>query len=103
MRAGHYERNLDTKAGEVTLKVPKLRRHTFETAIIERYRRRDEVQSNLSLDIWQAQEWLQRSYQKVNKRGLLLAPRCSILCIRQQHGFDLHQSLRSNFRSALHR
>jgi len=38
-RAGHYERGLHTKAGEVTLKVPKLRRQTFETAIIERYRR----------------------------------------------------------------
>ena len=31
-RAGHYERNLQTKAGEVRLKVPKLRRQTFETA-----------------------------------------------------------------------
>jgi transposase-like protein len=31
-RAGHYERSLETKAGEVTLKVPKLRRQTFETA-----------------------------------------------------------------------
>lgn len=40
-RAGHYERSLETKAGEVTLKVPKLRRQTFETAIIERYRRRE--------------------------------------------------------------
>ena len=40
-RAGHYERNLETKAGEVTLKVPKLRQQTFETAIIERYRRRE--------------------------------------------------------------
>ena len=40
-RAGHYERNLVTKAGEVTLKVPKLRRQTFETAIIQRYRRRE--------------------------------------------------------------
>src|SRR3974390_1997988 len=39
-RAGHYERNLQTKAGEVRLKVPKLRQQTFETAIIERYRRR---------------------------------------------------------------
>src|SRR3974390_1315446 len=38
-RAGHYERNLQTKAGEVRLKVPKLRQQTFETAIIERYRR----------------------------------------------------------------
>jgi putative transposase len=40
-RAGNYERALHTKAGEVTLKVPKLRRQTFETAIIERYRRRE--------------------------------------------------------------
>ncbi len=40
-RAGHYARNLETKAGKVKLKVPKLRRQTFETAIIERYRRRE--------------------------------------------------------------
>jgi len=40
-RAGSYKRKLHTKAGEVTLKVPKLRRATFETAIIERYRRRE--------------------------------------------------------------
>jgi len=32
---------LDTKAGQVNLKVPKLRTLTFETAIIERYRRRE--------------------------------------------------------------
>jgi hypothetical protein len=40
-RAGHYERKLQTKAGEVTLQIPKLRTQTFETAIIERYRRRE--------------------------------------------------------------
>ena len=40
-RAGSYDRSLHTKAGEVKLKVPKLRRQTFETAIIERYRRRE--------------------------------------------------------------
>ncbi len=40
-RAGHYERKLETKAGEVRLKVPKLRSLPFETAIIERYRRRE--------------------------------------------------------------
>ena len=33
-RAGHYERNLQTKAGEVRLKVPTLRHQTFETAIM---------------------------------------------------------------------
>jgi putative transposase len=40
-RAGHYERKLQTKAGEVKLRIPKLRAQTFETAIIERYRRRE--------------------------------------------------------------
>jgi putative transposase len=40
-RAGHYTRKLHTKAGEVEIKMPKLRKQTFETAIIERYRRRD--------------------------------------------------------------
>jgi transposase-like protein len=40
-RAGHYQRSLDTKAGRVTLKVPKLRQSKFETAIIERYQRRE--------------------------------------------------------------
>src|SRR5271163_3456754 len=40
-RAGSYQRHLQTKAGEVTLKVPKLRNLPFETAIIERYRRRE--------------------------------------------------------------
>jgi transposase-like protein len=40
-RAGYYERKLHTKAGEVSLRVPKLRQMKFETAIIERYRRRE--------------------------------------------------------------
>ena len=40
-RAGHYLRKLHTKAGEVTLAVPKLRKLPFETQIIERYRRRE--------------------------------------------------------------
>jgi putative transposase len=40
-RAGHYERKLETKAGAVVLKMPKLRSLPFETAIIERYRRRE--------------------------------------------------------------
>ncbi len=40
-RAGSYDRKLQTTAGAVKLKVPKLRKQTFETAIIERYRRRE--------------------------------------------------------------
>ena len=40
-RSGHYSRNFQTKAGEVKLKMPKLKGVPFETAIIERYRRRE--------------------------------------------------------------
>lgn len=40
-RAGSYPRQLETKAGEVRLKVPKLRTLPFESAIIDRYRRRE--------------------------------------------------------------
>ncbi len=40
-RSGHYDRKLLTKSGEVTLQIPKLRKVTFETAIIERYKRRE--------------------------------------------------------------
>jgi putative transposase len=40
-RSGKYDRKLETKAGPVRLQVPKLRRQTFETAVIERYRRRE--------------------------------------------------------------
>ena len=32
-RSGHYSRNLTTASGNVTLKVPKLKRISFETAI----------------------------------------------------------------------
>ncbi len=40
-RAGHYKRKLLTRAGEVELKMPKLRNLTFETAIIQRYQKRE--------------------------------------------------------------
>ena len=40
-RSGHYSRGLTTTSGEVTLKMPKLKGVSFETAIIERYRRRE--------------------------------------------------------------
>lgn len=40
-RSGHYNRKLTTTSGEVRLEVPKLKGVSFETAIIERYRRRE--------------------------------------------------------------
>ena len=40
-RSGHYDRNLTTISGDVTLHMPRLKGVSFETAIIERYRRRE--------------------------------------------------------------
>lgn len=40
-RSWHYNRNLTTTSGDVKLKVPRLKGISFETAIIERYQRRE--------------------------------------------------------------
>lgn len=40
-RNGHYKRKLVTTSGQIELEVPKLRGATFQTAVIERYRRRE--------------------------------------------------------------
>ena len=40
-RSGHYDRSLTTTSGDVTLHIPRLKGVSFETAIIERYRRRE--------------------------------------------------------------
>ena len=40
-RGGHYSRQFATTSGEVPLQMPKLKGVAFETAIIERYRRRE--------------------------------------------------------------
>jgi len=53
-RAGHYERQLHTKAGAVKLQVPKLRSLPFETAIIERYRRRESSVEEAMLEMYYA-------------------------------------------------
>jgi len=46
-RSGHYQRNFHTKAGDVRLKVSKLKKFNFESAIIERCKRRE-----ISLVLW---------------------------------------------------
>ncbi len=53
-RAGHYSRKLGTKAGEVTLRIPKLRKLPFETAIIERYKRREESVEEALIEMYLA-------------------------------------------------
>ena len=40
-RCGPYDRNLTTTSGDITLHVPRFKGVPFETAIIERYRRRE--------------------------------------------------------------
>ena len=53
-RAGHYHRKMVTKSGTVDLKVPKLRNLPFETAIIERYRRREESVEEALIEMYLA-------------------------------------------------
>ena len=53
-RAGHYERKLLTKAGEVTLEVPRLRHLPFETEIIERYSRRESSVEEAMIEMYLA-------------------------------------------------
>jgi putative transposase len=53
-RAGHYERKLLTKAGEVKLEVPRLRNLPFETEIIERYRRRESSVEEAMIEMYLA-------------------------------------------------
>lgn len=53
-RAGHYERSLTAKAGKLELKVPKLKGAVFESAVIERYRRREESVEEALIDMYLA-------------------------------------------------
>ncbi len=51
-RSRHYSQNLTTTSGDVTLKVPKLKGISFETAIIERYRRRESRVEDITEALW---------------------------------------------------
>ena len=53
-RAGHYERNLTVKAGTMTLRVPKLKGALFESAVIDRYRRREQSVEEALIDMYLA-------------------------------------------------
>jgi len=53
-RAGHYERNLTVKAGTMTPGVPKLKGAVFESAVIERYRRREQSVEEALIDMYLA-------------------------------------------------
>ena len=51
-RSGHYDRNLTTTSGNVTLHMPRLKGVSFETAIIERYRRRESSVEDITEALW---------------------------------------------------
>ena len=53
-RAGHYDRSLTAKAGRLALKVPKLKGAVFSSAVIERYRRREESVEEALIDMYLA-------------------------------------------------
>ena len=53
-RVGHYERKLTAKAGRLELKVPKLKGALFESAVIERYRRREQSVEESLIDMYLA-------------------------------------------------
>ena len=53
-RAGHYERSLTAKAGRLEVKVPKLKGAVFESAVIERYRRREQGVEESLIDMYPA-------------------------------------------------
>ena len=59
-RSGHYSRNLTTTSGDVTLKVPKLKGISFETAIIERYRRLESSVEEALIEMYLAGVSVQR-------------------------------------------
>ena len=68
-RSGHYSRNLTTTSGDVTLKVPKLKGISFETAIIERYRRRESsVEEALTYCDFHSEHWTRIRTNNVIKR-----------------------------------
>lgn len=53
-RAGHYERRITAKAGTLELKAPKLKGALFESAVVERYRRREESVEEALIDMYLA-------------------------------------------------
>lgn len=59
-RSGHYDRNLTTASGDVTLHVPRLKGISFETAINERYRRRESCIEEALIEMYLAGVFVHR-------------------------------------------
>lgn len=73
-RAGHYDRSLTAKAGRLALKVPKLKGAVFESAVIERYRRREESVEEALIDMYLAKA--EQVATEMESRRLKAAANC---------------------------
>jgi transposase-like protein len=67
-RAGHATRSLHTTASEVQLKVPTLKQVTFETAIIDRYRRRESSVEEALIEMYVARVSVHRDEDSTEAR-----------------------------------
>ena len=77
-RSGHYDRGLTTTSGEVTLHVPRLKGISFETAIIERYRRRESSVEEALIEMYCAALPVRRGPDTTEaRRGTRVAPATS--------------------------
>lgn len=63
-RSGHYDRNLTTTSGDVTLHVPRLKGVSFETAIIERYRRWESSVEKALIEMYLAGAYVWRTSRR---------------------------------------
>ena len=61
-RSGHYDRNLTTTSGDVTLHMPPLKGMSFETANIERYRRRESSEEEVLIEMYLAGVSVRRNW-----------------------------------------
>jgi putative transposase len=100
-RAGHYERKLQREVG---LKVPKLRVQIFETAIIERYRRRESSVEEALIEMYLAGVSVRRVEEitealwgtRVPARGALCTRRGAARSEARRHGVRLRQYREKN-------
>ena len=70
-RAGHCERSLTAKASRLEPKVPKPKGAVFESAVIERYRRREQSVEESLIDMYLAGVWM----TPASCRGATACPR----------------------------
>ena len=61
-RSGHYDRNLTMTSGDVTLHMPRFKGVSFETAIIERYRRRESSVEEALIEMYLAGVSVRRNW-----------------------------------------